>query len=520
MRKKDGSLRYTVDFRDLNKNTVKQATPLPLIEECLDTLEGNTFMSGLDLTSGYFQIELDEADRHKTAFSTRYGLYEHVRMAQGLTGSPSTFQRAMNLVLRGLTFETVLCFLDDVLVLGKNFDDHLENLKEVWQRMINYNLKLKPRKCTLFATEIEFLGRTVTADGIGIQEAKVEKVKNWPTPRSVKDVQAFLGMANYHREHIKGFSHTAEPLSRLTGKKCKFEWAEEQEDAFATLREKLTTAPILALPNRNDPFILDTDASDKAIGASLSQVQDGVERVIAYASMSLDETRRRYCTTRKELLAVVMFTRHFRHYLLGREFLVRTDHASLLWLTRFRDIEGQLSRWLTELGQYSMVLQHRPGCKHCNADALSRMDSSQCCECYELGRGPESLPCFNEETAKACDYCLKQQTAWRRFEEEIDDVVPLVSGSIGVRSVKMGKACENEEYIPRWSNGELVKLQHEDPDIEPIIHWLGPWQEEGVMPQEADVRIASRATKNLWAKREYLSLKEGALYKSQALDGV
>ena len=185
---------------------------MPLIDECLDSLVDNVFMSALDLTSGYFQILLHPNDCHKTAFSTRFGLYEHCHMAQGLTGAPSTFQRAMNLVLRGLTYKTVLAFLDDILVLGRSFDEHLQNLDEVFTRLKKYNLKLSPRKCKLFARELEFLGHKVSADMVGIQESKVQTIKDWIKPASVNDVQTLLGFANYHRGHIDHYADIVKPL--------------------------------------------------------------------------------------------------------------------------------------------------------------------------------------------------------------------------------------------------------------------------------------------------------------------
>ncbi|VDI27329.1 Hypothetical predicted protein [Mytilus galloprovincialis] len=205
----------------------------------------------------------------------------------------------------------------------------------------------------------------------------VEVVKKWKVPTTTREVEQFLGFANYHRTFIKNFADLSYPLYQLTGKKP-YKWRDSEQEAFDKLVEALTTTPLLALPNNKDPFILDTDASNFAIGAELIQVQDGVERPVAYGSFSLTHEQKRYCTTRKELLAVVKFTRHYRHYLLGREFIVRTDHSSLTWLLHFKEPQGQLARWLEELSQYHMTVKHRPGKRHQNADALSRLPDLAC----------------------------------------------------------------------------------------------------------------------------------------------
>ena len=215
------------------------------------------------------------------------------------------------------------------------------------------------------------LGRIVGEDSVGISDADIRAVGSWSTPKNTKDVERFLGFVNYHRAFIPDFAELAVPLYAITGRK-EFSWKEEQETAFNSLKDKMMQPPVLALPNAHDEFILDTDASNTAIGGELTQVQDGQERVVAYASYALTPEQRRYCTTRQELLAIVRLTRQFRHHLLGKPFTIRTDHNSLLWLLRFKEPQGQLARWIEELSQYNMTLKHRRGSLHSNADALSR----------------------------------------------------------------------------------------------------------------------------------------------------
>ncbi|KAK3098425.1 hypothetical protein FSP39_019321 [Pinctada imbricata] len=410
VRKRDGSVRWCVDYRALNKVTKKDVFPLPLVEECIDALSGNVWFSKLDATWGYWQIKVKDEDKCKTAFTTKYGLYQFKRMSFGLTNAPSTFLRVMNLVLRGLHWKTVLAFLDDVLVLGRDFSDHLNNLAEVFLRFRQYGIKLKAKKCDLFRQEVEYLGRTVGCEGMKISKHFLETMEKWSTPKCTKDVERFCGFANYHRNFIKAFAEISVPLYNLTGKN-KFCWEQEHQEAFVSLRNAVCSAPVLTIPTKNDRFILDTDSSDFAIGAELLQIQNGEEKCISYCSFSLTPEQRKYCTTRKELLAVVRFTRYFRHYLLGRNFDVRTDHSSLQWLMNFKNPIGQLARWLEELSQYWMSIHHRTGKKHTNADALSRLPEphGNTCSEYLHGVQVDQLPCGG------CSYCKKRHDEWSTF---------------------------------------------------------------------------------------------------------
>lgn len=270
IRNRDGKVRWCIDYRKLNSVTKKDVYPLPLIEECIDTLSGNEWFSKLDANSAYYQIKVKDSDKEKTAFITKYGLFQFTRMSFGLCNAPSTYARVMNLVLRGLTWNIVLAFLDDILVMGKSFADHLQNLQLVFERFRHYGLKLKPAKCLMFQSEVEFLGRKVNKTGMAIGDEYVEVVKKWQIPKTTKEVEKFLGFANYHRAFIKNYAKIAGPLNRLSGKQP-FTWENEQQEAIDHLIEALASTPVLTLPNSSDMFILDTDASDFAIGAELLQ---------------------------------------------------------------------------------------------------------------------------------------------------------------------------------------------------------------------------------------------------------
>ena len=376
VRKKDNTLRFCVDYRRLNELTRKDAYPLPRVDDTLETLSGSRWFSTLDLLSGYWQVEMAESDRDKTAFINKEGLYEFKVMPFGLSNAPATFQRLMDLTLAGLQWAQCLVYLDDIIVVGRTFEEHLGNLGLVLQRLQNARLKVKPSKCALFQDQVCYLDHIISSNGITTDPSKTSKMVKWPTPTSVQQVQQFLG-SGYYRRFIRNFAGIARPLHRLTERGRSFTWTRECESAFSELKSRLTSTPILAFPDFHLSFILDTDASQTGIGAVLSQIQDGTEKVIAYASRSLTKAERRYSVTRLEMLAVVTFMRHFRHYLLGRHFVLRTDHSSLKWLHSFKEPEGQIARWLESVQEFNFEVQHRKGTLHSNADSLSHYPGVQ-----------------------------------------------------------------------------------------------------------------------------------------------
>ncbi|GBO40610.1 Retrovirus-related Pol polyprotein from transposon 297 [Araneus ventricosus] len=277
----------------------KDSYPLPRIDDTLDALNGSQWFTTLDLKSGYWQVEIQPEEREKTAFTTRQGLWQ----------------------FKG---------------------EHLNNLRKVFQRLQKANLKLNPKKCRFFQKEVTYLGHVISAEGVKTDPGKIKAVIDWPRPETVHDLRSFLGPCTYYRRFVKNFSTIARPLHKLTEAKSNFNWTEECETSFNSLKQDLTSSPILTYPQTDKDFILDTDASNEGIGVVLSQNMGNEERVVAYFSKSLGKPERNYCVTCKELSAIVKSIEHFHHYLYGRKFLLRTNHASLRWLLNFKEPEGQI----------------------------------------------------------------------------------------------------------------------------------------------------------------------------------
>ncbi|UYV68139.1 hypothetical protein LAZ67_5003162, partial [Cordylochernes scorpioides] len=372
VKKRDGKFRFCVDYRKLNEVTVKDVYPIPRIDDVMDILQGSKYFSAIDLRSGYWQVEIEEKDKEKTAFTTTHGLYEFNVMPFGLCNAPATFERNMDNVLGNLRWQICLCYLDDVIIYSSDFPTHLKRLEAVLKCFSESNLKLNDRKCRFAFEELEILGHITNQQGIKPAEYNIKAVRDFPQPKKVKEVQSFLGMCSYYRKFIKDFSLIADPLTGLIRKNAQFTWTEKQEEAFQNLKKALINPPILGHFDPNAATYKHTDASNIGLGATLVQIICGEEKVISYLSRTLSKAEQNYSTTEKECLAVVWAISKLRPYLYGRHFKIITDHHALCWLKNLKDPTGRLARWALKIQEYDFDIIHKSGKKHMDADGLSR----------------------------------------------------------------------------------------------------------------------------------------------------
>uniref|UniRef100_A0AAG5DCG3 RNA-directed DNA polymerase n=1 Tax=Anopheles atroparvus TaxID=41427 RepID=A0AAG5DCG3_ANOAO len=365
-------IRVVIDYRKLNDKTVNDKFPMPQIEDILDNLGKSSYFTTLDLKSGFHQIEMDPLYREKTAFSTPNGHYEFNRMPFGLKNAPATFQRAMNSVLSDLIGRVCFVYLDDIIVIGKDLNSHLKNLSVVLQRLACFNLKIQLDKCEFLRRETEFLGHTITPEGIKPNPDKIRKILEWSLPKTKKEIKQFLGLAGYYRKFIKDYSKITRPLSSCLKKEAKLDVAKEEYlKSFENLKAILSSDQVLAFPDFEEPFILTTDASNHALGAVLSQIQSGQEKPIAFGSRTLNETEQRYSTTEKEALAIIWAVEKYKPYLYGRKFTLVTDHKPLVFIKSCSK-NAKILRWRLELENYEFEIKYKEGKANVVADALSR----------------------------------------------------------------------------------------------------------------------------------------------------
>ncbi len=377
--KKDGSKRFVLDFRAVNAQLNVPHLRTAHLEECLDQIgTGNPkYFTSLDMTSGYFQVGLDESSREYTGFLTSRGRYRYKRLIQGLGSSSFCFQQLMDRLLRSLEHEHVLSYLDDIAASSGTFEHHFNTVREIFRRIRKANLTLSATKSKFFASTLDFLGHTLTPKGIRPDARKTHIIENFPVPRNVKAVRSFTGLCGFFRKYVQDFSLIAAPLYNLTKKdNGPFCWTPECQTAFQTLKDRLVTRPILQFPDWNRPFHIATDASQLGIGAVLFQPDPETNHMqpVAYAGRSFSRAEKNYEVTRQELVALAWGIHHFDCYLRGKPFHAYTDHAPITGLLKKRDLSGQLARLVLSLQAYQFDLHYIPGTKNTVPDFLSRVN--------------------------------------------------------------------------------------------------------------------------------------------------
>ena len=376
VRKKDGSIRMCVDYRRLNSVSREDAYPMPRIDDLIDRLGKAKFITTLDLTRGYWQMPVAAEDQHKTAYATPFGLFQFRVMPFGLNGAPASFQRMMDRVVDDLQ-DFAAAYLDDLIIYSNTWEDHLKHVRVILQRLREAGLTVKPTKCQFGMERCVYLGHVVGGGTVQPEASKVETVRQFQVPETKKQVRAFLGLTGYYRKFIPNYARIAASLTDLTRKSASNNvcWNASCDEAFKELKQILCTSPVLRNPDFSQPFILQTDASDRGVGAVLSQRdENGEEHPIGYFSKKLLSREERYSTVEKECLAIKLAIQAFRVYLLGRKFTVQTDHRSLEWLHRLKENNARLTRWSLALQPYNFVVEHR---KNGNADALSRVATNK-----------------------------------------------------------------------------------------------------------------------------------------------
>ena len=516
VRKKNGTWRFCLDYRKLNMVTIKDSHPLPRVDDALDALSGSAWFSTVDLQHGYWQVELEEADREKTAFTTGSGLYHFKVMPMGLTNAPATCQRLMEMVLRGLPWKTCLVYLDDVLIYSRSFDEHLQHLEEILSRFQTNGLKLNPSKCCFARDQVQFLGHVVSKNGIQPDPQNVKSVQDWPTPRSATEVRAFLGLCSYYRKFIRSFAHHSVPLHALTEKNAPFQWTSQCQDAFTYLKHALSNPPVVTFPDFSLPFSLYTDASCSAIGAVLSQRQGHQDKVIAYASHVLTKAERKWSTYDRELWAIVWAVRHFRHYLYKQPFVIVTDHKPLLGLRKIpidNDRTGRRARWALELDPFEWTVIHKNGHCHLNADAMSRRPAdTRPTSQSALSPAPTSPPPDDRHSHPMSPSCPVSSV--HHYSSSNSDPKPVSSHQTNQHSSGPALQCATpvvaSTFVLQLPEEDLQKEQQHDPILSEAISW----KTRGQKPPYWRMKKRTAAEKALWQEYHRLTFHNGLLCRN------
>lgn len=509
--KKNGQIRLCIDYRGLNAKTKKDAYPLPRIDEALDALNGAKYFCSLDLSHGFHQLPVAENDIEKTAFRVGTGgLYEYLRMPFGLTGSPGTFMRLMDKIFGDQNFQTILTYLDDILVFGKTFEETLERLNMVLSRLKENNLKIKPEKCQLFKEKLRYLGHCISSEGMLPDDDKIKAITDWPKPKTDTELRGFLGITSYYRRFVPLYAKIASPLQNLlkgNSKKGKKKhrplgvgaWDESCDTAFEELKRKLTSAPILGHPDFTKPYVLEIDASFNGLGAVLSQYQDNRRVVLCYASRALrnnEKNMQNYSSMKLELLALKWaVTEKFRDILIGSEFTVFTDNNPLSYINTTAKLGATEARWVAELAQFNFTVKYRSGQANRNADSLSRK-TSHTPETARL----ETISISEKESFGSALPCTLQSDIRKQVVniwEEHAGTLPLPSPPV----ISSG--------LPSMPKERLIELQKSDSDIKRYLLYS-----DGKLPAtRRRLSQESSAVRKLVQLNKSLVTENGVIYR-------
>jgi hypothetical protein len=473
--KKDGKLRMCVDYRRLNEITVKNRYTLPLIQEMQDRVRGAKFFTRLDLREAYHKIRIKEGEEWKTAWGSRLGHYEYLVMPFGLTNAPATFQSFINDALREYLDDFASAYLDDVLIYSKTRKEHIEHVRKVLEALDKADMKVAGEKCAFHQQEVEFLGFILSTEGVKMDPRKVEAVQQWPVPKTVTEVQEFLGFANFYRRFVKGYSGVATPLTNMTKKERPFDWTANEQAAFDELKKRFTEAPILIIFDPEKEVVLETDASDYAIGACASQLgPDGKLHPIAFYSRKMSPAEANYDIHDKELLAIVVAFQEWRVYLEGSKYPIKvlTDHKNLTYFTTTKKLNRRQVRWAELLASYNFQIFYQKGTENGRADALSRRNDHREGRETEtpysiLRKNPDGSLEYNHQVR--AQSLVIQDDDWESrirqaySEDSMAQIVLQKPGSDTRIQIKEGVILmDGLIYVPQSLRSEIFKQYHDE----------------------------------------------------------